>query len=64
MAAYGPMPVAPPSLSVEGVAPWLWKILVLPLTLAPAALVGLVIGAVLLWLGQPARQRIGFLSGP
>ena len=36
--------------TVEGVAPWLWQILVLPLTLAPAALLGLVIGAVLLWI--------------
>ncbi|MGU3360306.1 PetM family of cytochrome b6f complex subunit 7 [Methylobacterium sp. M6A4_1b] len=50
--------------TVESVAPWLWKILVLPLTLAPAALIALVIGAALLWLGQPARERIGFLSGP
>lgn len=50
--------------SVEAVAPWLWQILVLPLTLAPAALIGLVVGAVLLWIGQPARERIGFLSGP
>lgn len=50
--------------TVEGVAPWLWQILVLPLTLAPAALVGFVIGALLLWVGQPARERIGFLSGP
>lgn len=50
--------------AIEGVAPWLWQILVLPLTLAPAALVGLVLGAMLLWLGQPARQPIGFLSRP
>jgi hypothetical protein len=48
--------------TVEGAAPWLWKLLVLPLTLAPAALLGLGLGAILLWLGQPARQRIGFLT--
>lgn len=50
--------------SVEALAPWLWKILVLPLTLAPVALIGLALGAILLWLGQPARERIGFLSRP
>ena len=50
--------------SVEGAAPWLWQILVLPLTLAPAALVGLLIGTVLLWLGQPGREPIGFLTRP
>ena len=50
--------------SVAGVAPWLWQILVLPMTLAPAALLGLGFGAVLLWLGQPGREPIGFLSRP
>lgn len=49
---------------VEGVAPWLWQALVLPLTLAPAALVGLVLGSVLLWLGQAPREPVGFLSRP
>lgn len=49
---------------VEAVAPWLWQVLVLPLTLAPAALVGLALGTVLLWLGQPAREPIGFLARP
>jgi hypothetical protein len=50
--------------SVESVAPWLWKILVLPLTLAPAAIVGLALGAFLLWLGQPRREPIGYLGRP
>lgn len=50
--------------TVEGVAPWLWQALVLPLTLAPAALIGLGLGAILLWVGQPAREPIGFLSRP
>ncbi|GJE59226.1 PetM family of cytochrome b6f complex subunit 7 [Methylobacterium trifolii] len=49
---------------VEGLAPWLWNLLVLPLTLAPASLLGLGLGAVLLWLGQPAREPIGFLTRP
>ena len=48
--------------TVEGVAPWLWNLLVLPLTLAPASLLGLGLGAALLWLGQPAREAIGFLT--
>ncbi|WP_019906508.1 hypothetical protein [Methylobacterium sp. 77] len=50
--------------TVEGVAPWLWQVLVLPLTLAPACLIGLVLGAFLLWLGQPRREPIGFLNRP
>jgi len=50
--------------TIEGVAPWLWQILVLPLTLAPASLICLGLGAVLLWLGQPAREPIGFLMRP
>ena len=50
--------------TVESVAPWLWQVLVMPLTLAPASVLGLGLGAFLLWLGQPARERIGFLSGP
>lgn len=50
--------------SVEGAAPWLWHILGLPLTLAPASLIGLGLGAALLWLGQPGREPIGFLTKP
>ena len=49
---------------VEGAAPWLWHILGLPLTLAPASMVGLLVGIVLLWLGQPGREPIGFLTRP
>lgn len=50
--------------SVQGLAPWLWDLLVLPLTLAPASLIGLGLGAVLVWLGQPGREPIGFLTRP
>ena len=50
--------------AVEHVAPWLWQAIVLPLTLAPAAALGLMLGTVLLWLGQPAREPIGFLTRP
>ncbi len=49
---------------IEGVAPWLWNLLVLPLTLAPASLIGLGLGLALLRLGQPAREPIGFLTKP
>ena len=49
---------------IEGAAPWLWNLLVLPLTLAPVSLIGLGLGAVLLWLGQPGREPIGFLTKP
>ena len=50
--------------SVEGAAPWLWHILGLPLSIAPAALVGLIAGTTLLWAGQPGREPIGFLMRP
>lgn len=50
--------------SIQGAAPWLWDLLVLPLTLAPASLIGLGLGAVLIWLGQPGREPIGFLTRP
>lgn len=50
--------------SVQGLAPWLWDLLVLPLTLAPASLIGLGLGAVLIWLGRPRREPIGFLTRP
>lgn len=41
--------------AVEGVAPWLWQAFLVPMSVAPAALVGLGLGAILFWLGQPAR---------
>ena len=50
--------------AVQDVAPWLWDLAVLPLTLAPASLIGLVLGGALLWLGQPSREPIGFLTRP
>lgn len=50
--------------SVESLAPWLWQAIVLPFTLLPAAAIGLALGAALLWLGQPAREPIGFLTRP
>lgn len=49
---------------IEGAAPWLWNLLVLPLTLAPASLIGLGLGTALLWLGRPGREPVGFLTKP
>lgn len=43
----------------EGGQPMLWKMLGLPFTLSPAAPIALVLGLVLLWLGQPSRTGIG-----
>jgi hypothetical protein len=49
-------PLASLKTAVESVAPWLWQAILLPLGVAPAALIGLVLGMVLVWLGQPRRQ--------
>lgn len=49
---------------IEGAAPWLWNPLALLLTLAPASVAGLVLGTALLWLGQPGREPVGFLTKP
>ncbi|MGY2050089.1 PetM family of cytochrome b6f complex subunit 7 [Methylobacterium sp. JK268] len=50
--------------AAEGSQPALWKMLGLPLTLSPAAPIALALGLALLWLGQPARARIGTLVRP
>ena len=44
------------------VHPLLWDPVVLNLTLAPASLVALVLGAVLLWLGRRPKEPIGYLT--
>ena len=49
-------PLATLKTTVEGVAPWLWQAILLPLSVAPAALIGLVLGIVLVWLGRPRRE--------
>ena len=43
--------------------PLLWDPVVLNLTLAPASLVGVLVGMLLLWLGQKPREQIGFVTG-
>jgi hypothetical protein len=43
--------------------PLLWDPVVLNLTLAPASLVGVLFGLLLLWLGQKPREQIGFVTG-
>lgn len=50
--------------SIEGVAPWADNLLLAPVGLVPAALFGLALGAALVWLGQPPREPIGFLTRP
>ena len=49
-------PLASLKTAIEGVAPWLWQAILLPLSVAPAALIGLVLGIVLVWLGRPRRE--------
>ena len=44
------------------VHPLLWDPVVLNLTLAPAALFALVIGAILLWLGRKPLEPIGYVA--
>ncbi|MBY0296158.1 MAG: PetM family of cytochrome b6f complex subunit 7 [Methylobacterium sp.] len=50
--------------AVEGSQPALWKLLGAPLTVFPAAPIALVLGLVLLWIGQPPRVGIGTLIRP
>ncbi|MFY9290654.1 MAG: PetM family of cytochrome b6f complex subunit 7 [Methylorubrum rhodinum] len=50
--------------TVERIAPWADAVLLAPLGLVPASLFALGVGAVLIWLGQPPREPIGFLTGP
>lgn len=49
-------PLASLKTVVSSAAPWLWQAILLPLSVAPAALVGLALGTILIWLGQPLRQ--------
>jgi hypothetical protein len=42
--------------------PFLWDPIVLNLTLAPAALFALVLGAILLWLGRKPVEPIGYMA--
>ncbi len=44
------------------VHPFLWDPVVLNLTLAPASLVALGLGALLLWIGQRPKELIGYLA--
>jgi hypothetical protein len=42
------------------VHPWLWDPVLLNLFLLPASVVGFVLGAILLWLGQKPPEPIGY----
>lgn len=44
--------------TIEGVAPWLWQAILLPLSVAPAAVIGIVLGIILVWLGRPRRVPV------
>jgi hypothetical protein len=52
-----------PLASLKTAAPWLWQAILLPLSVAPAALVGLALGTILIWLGQPLREPASY-PGP
>ena len=45
------------------VHPWLWDPLLLNVFLMPAAVLGFVVGALLLWLGRKPEEPIGYLAG-
>lgn len=44
----------------RGPLPFLWDPVLRDVFLVPASLLGIVLGAILLWLGQRRRARIGF----
>ena len=46
------------------VHPWLWDYVLLNLFLMPASVLGFLLGALLLWLGQKREEPIGYLAGP
>jgi hypothetical protein len=46
------------------VHPLLWDPVLLNLFLLPAAVMGFVLGALLLWLGRKREEPIGYLAGP
>ncbi|MEH3119747.1 MAG: PetM family of cytochrome b6f complex subunit 7 [Methylorubrum populi] len=50
--------------TIRQAAPWADTLVLTPLGLVPAALFGLGLGALLVWLGQPPREPIGFLTRP
>jgi hypothetical protein len=43
--------------------PWLWDPVLLNIFLAPASILGFLTGALLLWLGRPPAEPIGYLAG-
>jgi hypothetical protein len=56
-------PILEPAIT-RHVHPWLWDPLLLNVFLLPASVVGFVLGLLLLWLGQPRRKPIGYVTGP
>lgn len=60
------LPRAFPTLpaTVGGIHPALWDPVLVSLFLVPAAVAGVVLGALLLWLGQRRAEPIGYPAGP
>lgn len=48
--------------AIERIHPFLWDPILRDVTLAPASVVTLAIGAILLWMGQKRREGIGFVA--
>lgn len=48
--------------AAERIHPFVWDPVVRDITLAPASVVTLAIGAILLWVGQKRREGIGFVA--
>jgi hypothetical protein len=55
-------PLLEPAIT-RHVHPWLWDPVLLNVLLLPAAVVGFVLGAALLWIGQKPVEPIGYLAG-
>ncbi|HEX8665584.1 MAG TPA: hypothetical protein VF744_16320 [Beijerinckiaceae bacterium] len=45
------------------VHPWLWDPILLNVFLLPASVLGFLLGALLIWLGQKREEPIGYLAG-
>jgi hypothetical protein len=63
VATVSPRSLAVLEPTVKGVAAVLWDPVATTVLLAPAAVLGVVLGALLLWLGQKPVEPIGYLAG-
>lgn len=58
---FASLQVAQPAIE-RHVAVWLWDPVILSVLLSPTAAVGLITGAVLMWLGRKPAPRIGVIG--